>query len=1259
MASKFTEHLIILHDHGEGLLNRVYAMKRFEIPKWNDPEYDPFTRRLGQSFPVFPEKLSREKGMDFFTRRSPEVKAAYEDYYMTFIDVIDFNKKAIKVITDVAKSCAVVSLDISPEIYSLYLGLLSTIAKLNILLCGFVETARPILASYVRAHATLVGVEEPHAATIAQYLEEFGARPVERLRTVFEGDVAKYVGGALLPLHDVLTQYQTTRTFVMQRLFNVLHKSEDVLSNRNEATHNTLLLLWSLRQWVLWGYLVCPSELAAEGSVPVLLQALSEFTTLVLHRDELYDVYAAYKELFNSFEVKLIKFKLSKHKDSFHRVANAFQEQLDRRVAMRRFLVSELTAMSSLFLVSPAALGPRAPMVLAALRLAKEEILWYFSHRGAHPYRAPNKFTFPMDPHARALFRLLFTVSDLLLAQAQDAPDLLGAQTAAALRALLPRHAAAAVTSSPHVVNSVAPAGVAAPAGPAAGVVEWYYRGHLGLDATAIRDSLEALNKANPLSPAVYNSVEDAAQVLEAVAAGAPALPAAEPSPEDTLSGGLDGFRLNVHRAVAGLLNRTAGVSLTSPLLLDLTRKLSAAVSRSRFVDQLGALTMRHASLQQLRWWIPQVEEDLRESLALTAGGRDAVSAVFMVRALGSATRCVHRVCPEEVPTVGGVAMKTTDDWLRLICETATRQWLFTHYKISIALGIALEPDEVIARMTSKDKTGARSLPGFESALVPRNPDPLRRLRNEQKALQDVAVALSQSPVLTVFTSVFSPREYFITSLHASLRDIVHKIVRPAAMPPTYVATSTVRGAEFVKGPRTVQRPSVILNCVSRLLLELQRLDRFGNFNGVSIARHVLLSEFTGLHPKTGGEPTGEASFGDKITLAAPEQEDPAIATICQWYIQVLSSDLDAGRIMHAPLYRCFVTLPATDRNAPALRALEEYTDYSEMVALARLLGPMGVDMLQKKLTAQLSTQVQAVFTILAANSTALGAIRGRFTEPLAWASTEAALKDKEQLLTMLISCGALLEFRDMVQSGMAEAARQSIPDVSASLAAATSAAAAVAGVTGHDPRAANLRSVHELVGGERSLFDDVALKDIVRRTKTTVQNAQVWSLLPEMFCLAMHNPAGALVSGVFTIANSGHTGNAHLMARALRDLVLASVLLPPEVAPVGLTRGHPLGKAPAGVLPLDRAKYELERVLDLAAYCTLNVNAAVTKTVHPSVLNFIETYVKACGDALPMSKLERSLPYTLLRTNYIQLHEQQIGQNRTARAADEDARAY
>ncbi len=1250
MSTKFTEHLSILSDRAAGLLNRAYHFKRFEVPAWGDPEYDSYSKKLASAFPTFPDKLARDRGLEFFTRRATEVKNAYGPYYHTFTDIIDFNTKALQVLTDMAKSAAVISLDTSPELYHLYISVFVGFAKINLLLSSYPESARPILASYARAHAVLNGLEEPSVAAVAAYLVDF-QRPIERLRALFEGDIAKYVGGALLPLYDTLSQFHSADNFKIQRVFSVLSKSEDILSNRNEKTHAVLLHLWPLRYAVMWGYLLCPSELAAEGSVPVLLLALGDVSTLVLHRDELFDVYTHYKDLFNNYELKQLKFKLSRHKEAFNKVCLAFKEQLDRREEMRRVLVSELSAMLALFQTSPAALAPRTPMVLAALRLARDEIIWYTVHRHVRPHRAPSKWTYALDPHARVLYRFTALLSDLIIAQASDAAPMLGARAAASLRALYPRHAAAAVTHSPHVINpSPAPHPAAAAPAPgvtfAPGAIEWYYRGQLAIDAATIRSSLEALNKANPLSPAVYSSVEDAVVTLDACATGA--------SPP----GGLDAFRVNVFRAISGLLSRTSGVSLTSTLLLSLTRALNAAVSHSRFVDQLGAFTLEHASLEPLRWWVANVEEDVRASVELTAGGRDAVNAVYMVRAMMHAGRGVHRVCPEEGPAVGGVAMKVADDWLRLICETAARQWFFVVYKISISLGHAIEPMEAVTRMAVRDKSALPPMPGFESALVPRNPDPLRRLRSELKALQDVAFATSHSPLFTVYTSIFSPREYFITSLHASVREIVRNIVRPASLPPTFIVQQSTRGPEYVKGPTTIQRPTVILSCLSRLLAELQRLDRVANINALGIGRHIILSEFTGIHPKTGGELTGAATFGDTVTVEANELAEPCVTTICDWYVGVLSGDLDAGHFVHSPLYDMFQTIQPPVNKAPALRVLAPYTDRTELTALARLLGPNGIDLLLKKLYSQIAVQVQAIFTILAANGNALSSVRGRFTELQAWISAEAALKNKEGFLTLLISCGALLEFRDMVQAGLAAASRAAMPDVTDALDKAAVATVAVTGSTGADARGNGLRVAHEMIGGPRSLFDDVALKDILRRSKTTVQNAQIWSLLPEMFCLSMHAPTSALLNGSFTISDNGHSNNAHLMVRTLRDLVVTAVLLPPDVPAVGLTRGNPLARLPTAAPPEERARYELERVLDLAAFCTLNVNAASTKTVHPCVMSFIEAFVEACGKALPMSKLERTLPYTLMRTNFIQQYETQFRGDSAGLGIDDDVKA-
>ena len=44
MATKVAEHLVILNDHAQGLLNRAHTVLRFEPPKFPDAELEKFIK---------------------------------------------------------------------------------------------------------------------------------------------------------------------------------------------------------------------------------------------------------------------------------------------------------------------------------------------------------------------------------------------------------------------------------------------------------------------------------------------------------------------------------------------------------------------------------------------------------------------------------------------------------------------------------------------------------------------------------------------------------------------------------------------------------------------------------------------------------------------------------------------------------------------------------------------------------------------------------------------------------------------------------------------------------------------------------------------------------------------------------------------------------------------------------------------------------------------------------------------------------------
>jgi hypothetical protein len=104
--AKFAERLIILCDHAAGVQARLYSLVDYKRPALfaKDSEVERFARLFLKKFPEFPDTLNKEKGADVFKQRAPEITAALQDFYYTFLEVLNITEEAWKLLTELASS---------------------------------------------------------------------------------------------------------------------------------------------------------------------------------------------------------------------------------------------------------------------------------------------------------------------------------------------------------------------------------------------------------------------------------------------------------------------------------------------------------------------------------------------------------------------------------------------------------------------------------------------------------------------------------------------------------------------------------------------------------------------------------------------------------------------------------------------------------------------------------------------------------------------------------------------------------------------------------------------------------------------------------------------------------------------------------------------------------------------------------------------------------------------------------------------------
>ena len=278
--------------------------------------------------------------------------------------------------------------------------------------------------------------------------------------------------------------------------------------------------------------------------------------------------------------------------------------------------------------------------------------------------------------------------------------------------------------------------------------------------------------------------------------------------------------------------------------------------------------------------------------------------------------------------------------------------------------------------------------------------------------------------------------------------------------------------------------------------------------------------------------------------------------------------------------------------------------------------------MLDNKLLAVVSTQVGEIKKAIQANQVQLATLEAQFTERPIWIGVRDNVTKLDEMVTAASIVGSILRFRILIRKALAVVMQQQIPSIYEVL---KNTYTKIHIFKRGEPDFASLDSLANDVG-IYSLEADHALRTVLQRHKTQPSDSTVWHLVPEAFGMAMTSKRWR--EATYNVVVAGHNNNVHCVVETIRALIcsFSRLLLPSE----------PVVDADA------RIQSQYERFLLCASYSTLHMRALQKDTTLQHVMVFIEQFITGSEGRLTLSMLERCYPYTMLRTNYIQLYEKQ-----------------
>ncbi|XP_031678167.1 nck-associated protein 1-like isoform X1 [Oncorhynchus kisutch] len=354
----------------------------------------------------------------------------------------------------------------------------------------------------------------------------------------------------------------------------------------------------------------------------------------------------------------------------------------------------------------------------------------------------------------------------------------------------------------------------------------------------------------------------------------------------------------------------------------------------------------------------------------------------------------VHPLCPEETEAVEKRSLRLCVTFLEeiakqtssVILEICSEQCNLNDQLLPKHCGqtISAARNKKQKKQTPKKGDVQREKPGTESQRKDRaivtNMDKLHL------TLTELCSSFSGSSDFTVFNHIVTPAEFLISHLETRLTKII------------------VRMAHYNQTTQEIGRPSDLLAGIRAYTASLHTLSRYLSLDVTRLVKNVLLQQTQPL----------DSYGGQTITTL-----------YTNWYLEGLLRQASSNLIVHCPAMHCFVN--QTIENEQSFRA-EEYSDISEMQALAELIGPYGLKFLSENLMWHITSQVGELKKLVIENMDVLVQMRANFDKPEAMANLQKRLPAGENVLKRMTIIGVILSFRAMAQDTLEDIMQKHCP---------------------------------------------------------------------------------------------------------------------------------------------------------------------------------------------------------------------------------------
>ncbi|XP_025425507.1 membrane-associated protein Hem [Sipha flava] len=1213
---KLAEKLSLINDRGVGMLTRIYNIKK----ACGD----------AKSKPAFLSDKTLESAIKYIVRRFPNVDIkglqaitpirndiikSLSLYYYTFVDLLDFKDQVCELLTTMDACQIHLDITVNYELTRAYLDLVATYVALMVLLSR-VEDRKAVLGLFNAAHEMVHNQSDLSFPRLGQMIVDY-EQPVRRLADEFVPHT-KLLSGALRSLWPVYVQRNLTadKWRSDQKLSLVGNPAQLLKPSATDTVSCEYLSLETMERWIIFGFLLCHQNLQPQppnqqqhnpdGNVAhkLWIAALESNYSIALFRDETVPIHSFVQSFFET--LKGYSKKVSEVKEAH---THATQKAVYRHRERRKYLRTALKELAMILTDQPGLLGPKVLLVFIGLSLARDEVCWLLRHGAPNSGGGNNQKNAGTGTGGTGKSSGKSSgVEDLLVDR--QLPELLFHMEE--LRMLVRKYSQ---------------------------VVQRYYVQYLvGFDAIQLAQSIQS----------VYGNQQDQQHyqqdptfvILQSIVHTISALSVKQVEDNelfDLRALRLDWFRVQAYCSSAGSGGVGGGYNSNNSKLnlfdhRQLASQLDTAAHHTRMVDYLDEMLVDTSDLSLFCFYNKTFEDQFHMCLEFPAQNRYIIAFPLVC---GHFQSCAHELCPEERHHIRERSLsvvnmflddmaKEAKNILTTVCDeqcTMSDRLLPKHCALLIAQAVNRKKKDK-STTNSKGKNAGTSMllggagddndrPGSESYRKTR--EELTTMDKLHMALTELCYALNYCATINVWEYTFAPREY----LHQHLE--------------TRFGRALVGMAMFNADTGDIAKPSELLASVRAYMSVLQTVENYVHIDVTRVFNNALLQQ------------TQHAdSHGDK-TIAS---------SYTQWYSEVLLRRVSAGNICYSPNQRAFVSLTAD--GAVPFNA-EEFSDIGELRALAELVGPYGMKLLNETLTWHVASQVQELKKLVAANRDVLLALRTNFDKPDVMKTEFKKLQHVDNVLQRMTIVGVILSFRQLAQSALRDVLEDRVPFLLASIQdyhqqhqlriGGVIGNGGVNGVSGVGIGASGINGVSAtadtmLVSEMASAAGlecavDPALAAALRNQKTADEHDEHLTACLLMVFVAVSVPKLARSEHSFYRASlEGHANNVHCVAAAVNAVFGALfTVCSAGAVPAAGAGADPNSAAGVGSDIEDRMK----EFLALASSSLLRLGQEADRDTvrnRESVYLLLDQIVQE-SPFLTMDLLESCFPYALIRNAY------------------------